>query len=151
MRVEEIEEKSIYGISVRTKNSNEMNPETAKIGAIWQEFDSTVEVNYKDGERVYGVYYNFESDANGEFDVLAGYEILNSKLDTVKIQKGKYLVFNKIFEETDDNTRVQAIIETWGKIWEYFLNEDSQYKRIYKTDFEYYKGQNEIEIYISIS
>ncbi len=151
MRVEEIEEKLIYGISVRTKNSNEMNPETAKIGAIWQKFDSTVEVNYKDGERVYGVYYNFESDANGEFDVLAGYEILNSKLDTVKIQKGKYLVFNKIFEETDDNTRVQAIIETWGKIWEYFLNEDSQYKRIYKTDFEYYKGQNEIEIYISIS
>lgn len=151
MRVEEIEEKSIYGISVRTKNSNEMNPETAKIGAIWQKFDSTVEVNYKDGERVYGVYYNFESDANGEFDVLAGYEILNSKLDAVKIQKGKYLVFNKIFEETDDNTRVQAIIETWGKIWEYFLNEDSQYKRIYKTDFEYYKGQNEIEIYISIS
>ena len=150
MRVEEIEEKIIYGISTRTKNSNEMNPETAKIGAVWQKFDSTVEVNYKDGERVYGVYYNFESDANGEFDVLAGYETSNDKLDTVKIEKGKYLVFNKIFEQTDDNTRIQAIIETWGKIWEYFSNEDSQYKRIYKTDFEYYKGMNEIEIYISI-
>jgi len=93
MRVEEIEEKLIYGISTRTKNVNEMNPKTAKIGAIWQKFDSTVEVNYKDGEKVYGVYYNFESDANGEFDVLAGYETLNDKLDTVKIQKGKYLVF----------------------------------------------------------
>ena len=151
MRVEEIEEKLIYGISTRTKNANEMNQETAKIGAIWQKFDSTVEVNYKDGEKVYGVYYNFESDANGEFDVLAGYEILNDKLDRIKIQKGKYLVFNKIFDETDDNTRIQAIIETWGKIWEYFSDENSQYKRKYETDFEYYKAQNEIEIFISIN
>ena len=150
MRVEEIEEKLIYGISTRTKNANEMNPETAKIGAIWNKFDSTVEVNYKDGEKVYGVYYNFESDANGEFDVLAGYETLNDKLDTVKIQKGKYLVFNKVFDETDDNTRIQAVIETWGKIWEYFSDENSKYKRKYETDFEYYKTQNEIEIFISI-
>lgn len=150
MRVEEIEEKLIYGVATRTKNSNEMNPQTAKIGSIWKKFDSAVEVNYKDGERVYGVYYNFESDANGEFDVLAGYETSNINFDSVKIQNGKYLVFPKTFEETDDNTRVEAIIETWGKVWEYFSNENSQYKRIYKTDFEYYKGQNEIEIYISI-
>ena len=151
MRVEEVEEKLIYGISTRTKNSNEMNPETAKIGAIWQKFDNTVEVNYKDGERVYGVYYNFESDSDGEFNVLAGYEISNDKLDTIKIEKGKYLVFNKTFEEPDDNTRVEAIIETWYEIWEYFSDENSQYKRIYKTDFEFYKGRNEIEIYISIN
>jgi predicted transcriptional regulator YdeE len=150
MKVEEIEEKIIYGIKTRTKNSNEMNPETAKIGVIWQKFDSAVEVNYKDGERVYGIYYNFESDANGEFDVLAGYETSNDKLNTVKIEKGKYLVFDKTFEQTYDNTRIQAIIETWGRIWEYFSNENSEYKRKYKTDFEYYKGQNEIEIYISI-
>ena len=150
MRIEEIEEKSIYGIKTRTKNVNEMNPQTAKIGTIWQKFDSTVEVNYKDGQRVYGVYYNFESDANGEFDVLAGYETSNDKLDTVTIQKGRYLVFNKTFEQIDDATRIQAVIETWGKVWEYFSNEDSQYKRVYKTDFEYYKSQNEIEIYISI-
>ena len=140
MRVEEIEEQIIYGILTRTKNSNEMNPETAKIGVVRQRFDSTVEVNYKDGERVYGVYYNFESDANGEFDVLAGYEISNDKLDRVIIEKGKYLVFNKTFEQTDDETRIQAIIETWGRIWEYFSNENSQYSRKYKTDFEYYKG-----------
>jgi len=150
MRIEEIEEKLIYGITARTKNSNEMNPQTAKIGAIWQKFDKTVEVNYKDGEKVYGVYYNFESDANGEFDVLAGYEKENEKLDKVTIQKGKYLVFNKIFEENNNAIRIQAVIETWGKIWEYFSDENSQYKRVYKTDFEYYKNQNEIEIYISI-
>ena len=150
MRVEKINDKLIYGISTRTNNSNEMNPETAKIGAIWQRFDNEVEINYKNSEKVYGIYYNYESDANGEFDVLAGYETSNNNLDSVKIQKGKYLVFNKTFKDTDDNTRIQAIIETWGKIWEYFLDKNSQYKRAYITDFEYYKGLNEIEIYISI-
>ncbi|HFU75179.1 MAG TPA: AraC family transcriptional regulator, partial [Arcobacter sp.] len=74
MRVEEIEERTIYGITTRTKNLDEMNPQTAKIGSIWQKFDETVDVDYKGGERVYGVYYNYESDANGKFDVLAGYE-----------------------------------------------------------------------------
>jgi predicted transcriptional regulator YdeE len=125
-------------------------PERAKIGALWQKFDNIVSVNYKDGERVYGVYYNYESDANAAFDVLAGYDTPNENLETIKIEKGKYLVFGKTFEEIDDKTRVQAIIGTWGKIWTYFSNENSQYKRAYKTDFEYYKGLHEIEIYISI-
>jgi len=58
--------------------------------------------------------------------------------------------FRDTFEENNDTIRVQAIIETWGKIWEYFSDENSQYKRVYKTDFEYYKNQSEIEIYISI-
>jgi len=150
MRLEEIEEKTIYGISTRTKNVDEMNPQTAKIGAIWHKFDNTVDVDYKGSERVYGVYYHYESDANGEFDVLAGYETSNEKLESVKIEKGKYLVFHKTYEENNDNTRVQAVIETWGKIWEYFSNENSQYKRAYKTDFEYYKNEIEIEIYISV-
>ena len=150
MRVEKIEERSIYGISVRTTNANEMNPQTAKIGPTWQKFNNTVDVDYKDGERVYGVYYHYESDANGAFDVLAGYETFNETLDTVKIEKGKYLVFTKTYEENNDVMRIEATIETWGKIWEYFLNENSHYKRSYKTDFEYYKNQNEIEIYISI-
>ena len=150
MRVEEIKEKTIYGVSTRTKNSDEMNPETAKIGAIWKKFDSSVDVDYKGGQRVYGVYYNYESDANGEFDVLAGYEKSNEALDKVTIEKGKYLVFSEVYDENSDEARVKAIITTWGKIWEYFADKNSRYKRAYKTDFEYYKNQNEIEIYISI-
>ena len=150
MRVEQIEEKKIYGFVTRTKNANEMNPSTSKIAKVWQEFDKKVEVDYRGGERVYGAYYNYESDANGEFDVLAGYEIANDALESVTLQKGKYLVFHKEFEETDNKTRINAIIETWGRVWEYFLDENSEHKRAYGTDFEYYKGLHEIEIYISI-
>ena len=36
MKIVDIEEKLIYGISIRTTNTNEMNPESTKIGALWQ-------------------------------------------------------------------------------------------------------------------
>ena len=150
MRIEDVDEKQIYGISVRTTNTNEMNSETAKIGKTWQKFFSEVAVNYQGGEKVYGVYYNYESDANGEFNVLAGIEKANNSLEKVIIQKGRYLVFEGKAASPDDNERVQAVIETWGKVWGYFSNEKSEHKRAYKTDFEHYKNQTEIDIYISI-
>ena len=49
-----------------------MNPQLSKIGSLYQRFDKEVNVDYADGFRVYGLYYNYESDASGEFSVLAG-------------------------------------------------------------------------------
>ncbi len=150
MKVVEIEKKQIYGLSVRTTNSNEMSPETAKIGKTWQKFDSEVSVSYEGGERVYGVYYDYESDANGEFNVLAGTETINHSLEQVTIQSGKYLVFEGKARSPDDSARIQAVIDTWSEIWAYFSNKESEYKRAYGTDFEYYKDQTDVHIYISI-
>jgi len=150
MNVIDVDEKQIYGISVRTSNASEMNPDTAKIGKTWQKFDREVPVNYQSGERVYGVYYDYESDVNGEFSVLAGTENASSSLEQVTIQKGKYLVFEGEAASPDDKARIQAVIDTWGKVWRYFNSRDSEYKRAYKTDFEHYKNQTSINIYISI-
>lgn len=127
-----------------------MNPETAIIGKTWQKFDSEVPVDYQGGERVYGVYYNYESDANGEFTVLVGTTRPNSSLENVTIQKGEYLVFDGKASTADDKGRVQTVIDTWGKVWSYFGSSHSKYKRAYRTDFEYYKNQTAISIYISI-
>jgi len=150
MNVVEFGEKAIYGISTRTTHANEMNPETAKIGKTWQRFDNEIFVDYQGGERVYGVYYNYESDANGEFDVLAGCEKVKDTCDKTVIQNGKYLVFEGKARSVSDNGRIQAVIETWKEIWEYFSNENSECKRAYTTDFEYYKNQSDIDIYISV-
>jgi predicted transcriptional regulator YdeE len=150
MKIVEMDEKVIYGISIRTTNSNEMNPETAKIGKTWQKFDNEVIVDYQNGERVYGVYYNYESDLNGEFSVLAGYEKSNSALEAVTLQKSKYIVFEAKAKSNDDDARIQAVIATWGEIWQYFNDINSEFKRAYKTDYEHYKHQTEIDIYISI-
>lgn len=150
MKVIEVDEKAIYGLSTRTTNANEMSSETARIGEIWKQFDNKVAVDYRNGERVYGVYYNYASDANGEFDVLAGYEKENSGFDKVIIQKGQYLVFEGKAKTADDAARIAAVIEAWGKVWQYFGDKNSEYKRAYSTDFEYYKNQRDIDICISV-
>ena len=125
-----------------------MNPETSKIGALHQKFDATVPVNYKDGARVYGVYYNYESDHTGTFSVLAGADRVDKKiaknLATVTLPGGTYMVFEAAGEVP------QIVIETWSKIWTYFSTGEVKYRRSYTTDFEFYKNQHEIEIYIAI-
>lgn len=150
MNIVEINQKTIYGISVRTCNADEMNPQTARIGKTWEQFDKTVAVDYAGGERVYGVYYHYASDAKGDFDVMAGYEKENSALESIIIQSGNYLVFGAKAKTADDDARVQAVMEAWKNVWEYFANEQSEYKRAYKTDFEYYKNQTEIDVCISV-
>jgi len=147
MKIVQIDEKHINGISIRTTNENEMNSEKARIGALWQTFDNNVSVDYKNGKRVYGIYYNYESDANGEFSVLAGTDqndTSTDELEKINILSGQYLVFEAKGEMP------QVVIDTWGKIWTYFSNEEAEYKRTYTTDFEYYKNQNEIEVCIAV-
>ncbi len=150
MNIVEIDEKIIYGISVRTCNIDEMDLGTAKIAKTWQEFDGQINVDYQNGERVYGVYYHFESDVNGEFSLLAGCDKENSLVEKVTIQQGRYLLFKAIAKTPDDKARVQAVIECWGEIWQYFDSQAPEYKRAYTTDFEYYKNPTGINICISI-
>lgn len=148
MKIVQLDEKQITGISIRTNNANEANPETTKIGALHQQFDKNVTVNYKNGARVYGVYYNYESDHNGEFSVMAGADqVENSStvnLESVSLRAGPYMVFEAKGQVP------QVVIETWMKVWEYFSKDDNQYQRAYTTDFEYFKNQTEIEIYIAV-
>ena len=125
-----------------------MNPTLGKIPQLWVQFDRNVQVDYPNGNRVYGVYYNYESDASGEFSVLAGTDQADCKssieLEYVKIHKGKYLVFHA------EGPMPQVVLETWGKIWDYFSNKDTEHKRAYTTDFEYYLSESEIKIFISL-
>jgi len=148
VKIVQLEEKQIRGISLRTNNANEANPETSKIGALHQQFDEKVTVNYKNGARVYGVYYNYESDHKGEFSVMAGADQIENStaenLESVSLRAGPYMVFEAKGEVP------KVVIETWTKVWAYFSNGDSQYQRAYTTDFEFYKNQTQIEIYIAV-
>ena len=148
MRLVEFAEKRIIGLSTRTTNAKEMDPATERIGPLWKKFDDKVEVDYKNGNRVYGVYFNYESDATGEYSILAGTDQLDAnssaKLEEIVIPSGKYLVF------TAKGDIPGIVIDTWGRVWEYFSKKDAKYERSYTTDFEYYVNQNEIEVYIAV-
>ncbi len=147
MKIIQLDEKTIEGISIRTTNAKEMNPDTSTISALCQQFDEKVTVDYAKGFRVYNLYYNYESDASGEFSVLAGTDQISQPqidgLETVIIPKGKYI----LFEAKGSVPRV--VIETWTKIWDYF-EDNNEFERSYTVDFEFYKSQNEIEVYIAV-
>ncbi len=148
MTIIQFDGKKITGLSIRTSNANEMNPALAKIAALYQAFDKKMTVDYKNGARVYGVYYNYESDASGEYSVMAGTdqpgETSGDGIETLIIPHGPYMVF------AARGDMPQVVIDTWGKIWRYFSAEGVGHQRAYTKDFEFYKNQQEIEIHIAI-
>jgi len=148
MELRFVSEKTINGFSIRTDNETEMDPNKGKIGALWQTFDDAVPVDYKNGERVYGVYSDYESDHTGKFTVLAGFDGSSIppqiSLEQVTIPDAKYLVF------THKGEMPQIAIDAWTEVWNYFSNGNVEHQRLYSTDFEYYPNGNEIEVHIAV-
>ena len=148
MELRFVSEKTINGLSVTTDNASEMDPNQGKIGALWQTFDEAVPVDYKNGERVYGVYSDYESDHTGKFTVLAGFDGAsfpsNSNLEPIIIPEANYLVFKHKGEMP------QIAIDAWTEVWNYFSQDKVEYQRLYSTDFEFYPNGNEIEVHIAV-
>lgn len=148
MELRFVSEKIINGLSVRTDNATEMDENKGKIGALWQTFDEAVPVDYQGGERVYGVYFDYESDHTGQFTVLAGFDgasfPANSNLESVTVPEGNYLVF------IHKGKMPQIAIDAWTEVWNYFSQGNVKHQRLYSTDFEFYPNGNEIEVHIAV-
>jgi predicted transcriptional regulator YdeE len=148
MELKFVSQKTINGLSIRTDNATEMDPNKGQIGALWQTFDETVPVDYQNGERVYGIYFDYESDHTGKFTVLAGFDGAsfpsNSNLQTVTIPSANYLVFKHKGEMP------QIAIDAWTEVWNYFSQNKLEHQRLYSTDFEFYPNGNEIEVHIAV-
>lgn len=143
---------TVEGITARTSNLDELNILTAKIPNLWADFSGSVYASriVKKGvacPEVYGVYYEFDGDLNSPYTLMAGIkeqEDSTKRLKTVEIEEGEYLVF------TRKGQMPQAVISTWFDIWEYFKDNDKEYERAYKTDFEKYLSSEHVEVYIGV-
>lgn len=147
MKIVNLEEKAVSGISVRTTNEKELNPVTSLIGGLYRRFDQVVSVDYRSGARVYGVYHEYASDASGEFTVLAGADRVASSSETLErivIPAGRYMVFEGRGEIPS------VVLDTWKAVWEYFSRSDCEHTRAFSTDFEYYGSDDEVEIHIAL-
>jgi predicted transcriptional regulator YdeE len=146
----------VAGISVRTRNSEEMNPAIARLGGLWNRFFSQswerkLPSRGDDG-RVFGVYSGYESNEHGAFDVTAGvavdepdpvYSQTVPGAACVDIEPGDYLVF------TGEGEMPQMVIDTWVRVWQYFA-ENSRVQRRFGTDFEAYEGADKVAIHIGV-
>ncbi len=150
------------GISVRTTNNAEISQETAKLGRLWQKFYQNHADQLAEGEDIYGVYHNYESeDLVGAFDVVAGWKTDSEQessdndnkanaanVVTVNIPAGKYLVFS------EEGRMPYTIMNAWEKAWTYFNDRSCEHVRTFDVDFEHYIGGNleygQVDVYIGI-
>jgi predicted transcriptional regulator YdeE len=140
---------TVSGLTVRTKNSDEFNPATAKIAGTWGRFFTEglpAKIPHQlTGSPVYGVYSGYESDATGFYDLTAGMAVSqgNSDFSTVTVEAGTYLQF------TATGLMPAAVIHAWGQVWAYFA-ENPQIARRFGSDYEAYTGTDQVKVCIGI-
>lgn len=146
MEIVEIDELNLSGLKTRTNNQLEMSPNSASIGDLWQKFYSFHNENATIPEKSYGIYCNYESDFNGDYDLFAASISKNSVdgFSNVIIPSGKYLKFEK------SGKLPEIAMELWQEVWTYFEN-NSDYERSYICDFEEYLSMNDVAIYIGVN
>ena len=147
MKVKYLDPFYVSGITTTTNNANESDENSAKIPTLWQSYvDDNIEgktFNKAKSMAMYGVYTNYESNEQGEYDYTIGIEVTKPK-NAITIPKQRYLVFTKQGELPE------VVIETWQEIWDYFASPTCEHERVFTYDFEKYAKEDEIEIYIAI-
>ena len=146
------DEKHLIGVEARTSNAAETNLETAKIPALWQRFFQVVQSipHRKNSNIIYGTYTKYASDHHGEYSLIIASEVksLGSVPDgmvTATLVAGRYRMF------VAQGQMPQALIETWGQIWNNFTGEGED-ERAYTTDYEVHDMNNDtrVEVYIAL-
>ena len=140
--VKQVESFIVTGFSVRTQNKDEFNEKTAKLPSLWQQFYTS---ELATNANIFGVYSNYDSDANGPYTVTAGVESspAQAKLSEVTIQAGNYLVFE------GTGPMPATVVETWKRVW-IFFETNTEYRRNFISDFEAYSGSDQVAIYIGL-
>ncbi len=150
----------LVGLTIRTNNKDEMNPDTAKIGKLAGSYWHTQIANHIQHRTspgiTYAVYTEYESDENGNYTYFIG-EVVDSlqgqdlsQFKTITIPESSYQKFT-----TEAGQIPEVIISAWKKIWT-LQKDDLGGTRKYSADFEIYDqraanpNQAVIDIYIGI-
>ena len=137
-----LSELTLVGLTARTNNKNEMNPEKSKIanlaGYYWgNQIGNKIQNRIQPGI-TYSVYTNFESDENGDYTYFVG-EAVNSTegqdfdtFESLIIPASNYTQFT-----TQSGKMPDIIISAWQEIWS-MGKSDFNGERSYIADFEVY-------------
>ena len=155
-----LDEIILVGLTARTNNKNEINPETSKIGQLAGEYWSTQVAQYiqhrlKPGV-AYAVYTDYDSDEHGDYTYFIGEAVTSlagqdlSQFKTITIPQSHYQKFT-----TKPDKMPDVVIAAWQAIWAMSDNELGG-KRRYVADFEIYDDRasdpnnTALDIYIGI-
>jgi predicted transcriptional regulator YdeE len=152
---------TLIGISARTNNKDEMNPEASKIAGVagnyWgNQVANAIQHRLNPGV-TYAVYTDYESDEHGEYTYFIGEAVDSledqdmSQFATLDIPDSRYEKFT-----TDAGKMPDIVIASWQAIWQMTEN-DFGGKRRYVADFEVFDQRAAdannavIDIYIGVS
>jgi predicted transcriptional regulator YdeE len=140
------------GIGVRTRNADEMDPQSAKIPALWGRFFGegiAAQIAKEPAHAlVAGVYCEYESDHSGAYSLIAGVIAderapVPSGMRKIVIPRGSYLVFRGRGEMPS------VVVETWRAVWRHFAD-PAHGERACAVDFELYPGPNAVDVHVSV-
>ena len=149
----------LVGLTTRTNNHNEMNPETGKIGGMVGEFFgnqwASKITNRKNPDVTLSVYTEYASDEHGDYTYFIGEEVSDfdhvpKDMKTLIIPASRYQKFT-----TPSGKMPDVVIQAWQKIWA-MTSEDFGGKRAYQADFEVYDQRAQdpkntvVDIYIGL-
>lgn len=123
----------IIGISVRTTNKN--NQAQTDINNLWNTWyanNIATRIPNKVSETLFNLYTDYESDENGYYTAILGYEV--TSLDSIpKGLVGKHIpkLNYKVF--VSEGKLPDCVLKTWKTIW------DLKFDRSYQTDFDVYE------------
>ena len=152
-------EMKLVGLTARTNNKNEMNPEMAKIGNLLGQFFSQGISAKIPGRKNPGVtlcvYTEYDSDEYGDYTYFIGEEVetfegVPAELIQLTIPASAYQKFT-----TPAGQMPAVVIIAWQQIWQ-MTADDFGGKRAYRADFEVYDARaadpmnTTVDIYIGI-
>lgn len=151
---------TLVGISVRTNNATEMNPEMGKIGALWGTYLSgqlAEKILHRQQPGVtYGVYTEYASDESGDYTCFIGEAVESldgqdlSQFKILSIAPAAYQKFT-----TEPGPMPGSVIAAWQQIWA-MTPEHIGSSRAYVADFERYDecaldpNKGIVDIYIGL-
>lgn len=149
----------LVGLTARTNNKNEMNPQTSKIGELmgryWSQNIAAQISNRKNPGVTLSVYTEYDSNEHGDYTYFVGEEVsafanIPSVLQKLTIPPAKYQKFT-----TPQGKMPEVVINAWQQIWKMSAN-DFGGERAYVADFEIYDqraadpANASLDIYIGI-
>ena len=157
--IEQLPVIKLVGITARTSNQLEMNPETAKIGATMQKFfmeglQSKIANRIEPG-RLFAVYTNYESDEHGEYTYFLGQEVSSFEEHSKELEKLTIPAQTYVKFTSNPAPMPAVVIDMWQNIWK-MNSSDLGGSRAYIADFEVYDERSHnpqnavLDIYIGI-
>lgn len=124
-------------LSLRTNNFND--PEIIdRVTDLW---DKALEKLSDHEGSVFGVYHNYESNYQGDYDLSIAISTDHPKNDAITLGN-HYREFKVTMNQPS------SIVEAWKSIWQ--MEDNGELNRQYDADYEEYRTNGTVSIFISV-